>query len=367
MPVNQILLGSTAKPPISEFEVQMWGGGGGSGSQNLSSGSYHTSTYSKIKSGGAGGYVYAKFEIEEGTQLILTVGQGGNGANVQGQNQATACFNGGGAGGKSANDESGGGGGYTGVFKVQNQAGALCIAPGGGGGAGGPGYPVGNNDQANGGGGIVSSNGTGNAGTRGNQYSTVGGGGGTPTAGGAKGTQTYDSTNGNDGSALAGGNGIWHTNGWGSGGGGGGGWFGGGSGPHDGNSWSGGGGGAGSAFVRGSGITYNSDGNAALDGVTYVAHDFTRDGSNYHAFGHDGDGTNNTGGGNYNQMRGPVRRGESNYGNSAGWGGDFPTSNVTLGNNGNGGRLVWRKKPQGGSWTGWTVLNYTGSNVNITI
>lgn len=303
-------------PKVLEFKI--WGAGGGSGSQQRGGTQYRTSTYYPVKQGGAGGFIYAKFEIDPTNiaSLILSVGGPGRGALQQGNpSSASGGFNGGGNSTYSSNDAGGGGGGYSGVFITsKTQANALAISPGGGGGAGGPGYPSNTDDQANGGGGINSSNGTGNNGARNYGYFTAVAGGGTPTSGGAGGNASVSDGDGNSGSALTGGNANYYGNAWGAGGGGGGGWFGGGSGANDGNSWSGGGGGAGSAFVRGSGITYNTDGNSIIAGATYVSHTFYTEG-----FGSDN--------GTYNAMRVPQGTSDPQYpGGNVAYGGDFNTS-----------------------------------------
>lgn len=329
----------------------------GSGSQNRSGSSYHTTTYYPIKQGGAGGFVSASFNFAPGTQLTLSVGGGGRGGLQQGNpSSASGGYNGGGNSTYSQFDAGGGGGGYSGVFLTstgKSQNGAIVIAPGGGGGAGGPGYPESGNDQANGGGGIASSNGTGNAGTRNQGFFNAVAGGGTPTAGGVGGDASVSDGDGATGSTLTGASAIYYGNAWGSGGGGGGGWFGGGSGANDGNSWSGGGGGAGSAFVRGSGITYNAAGNSALTGVTYLSHSFT-----LQTYGRYGDGSNP----GYNAMRMPVETGNARYpGGTIAYGGNFNTSPPN-GFDGGNGVIIYRIN--GGSWT---TVNYTGSDTTITL
>lgn len=292
-------------------QVKAWGAGGGSGTQNRASTSYHTNTYYGIKEGGAGGFVQATFFIQGGTSLIISPGGGGKAGLAAGNpSDAAGGFNGGGGGTYTTYDASGGGGGYSGIFiGSKTQENAILIAPGGGGGAGGPGYPAGSNDQANGGGGIYNNDGTGNFGTRANGYHVANAGGGSTTAGGQAGTSSATAAgqtggNGAAGSALQGANAVHWRNVWGSGGGGGGGYYGGGSGSNDGNSWSGGGGGAGSAFVRESGISAiptNSD----LPAITYGSHSY-----GLQTYGALGDGST-TG---YNSMRTPVGRDETVYG-----------------------------------------------------
>ena len=138
---------------------------------------------------------------------------------------------------------------------------------------------------------------------------------------------------------MEGGDGEVKNNSWGSGGGGGGGWFGGGAGGDDGGSWGGQGGASGSAFVRGSGITYTSDGNSSLSDVTYISHTFYKQ-----TYGYDGDGTNNTGNGNYYNMNMPVETGNARYTGSAAYGGLFNNgSNKAQGNDGYMGAIVYRK------------------------
>lgn len=337
-------------PKLVEFKL--WGAGGGSGSQNRSGTNYHTTSYYAVKTGGAGGFVTCAFDIIPGTVLTLSVGGPGRGGLQQGNpSSAGGGDNGGGNSTYSSNDAGGGGGGYSGVFVgSKTQASAIAIAPGGGGGAGGPGYPSNTDDQANGGGGINSVDGTGNNGARNYGYFNSLAGGGTPTAGGAAGTATVADGPGNAGSALAGADANYYGNAWGAGGGGGGGWFGGGSGANDGSSWSGGGGGAGSAFVRGSGITYNADGLSSIDGVFYKTHSYATE-----TFGND----NTT----YNSMRVPAASATSDPeypGGSVGYGGDFNTS-PAAGLDGGGGAIAYRI---GGSGN-WTVL--TSGDTTITV
>lgn len=337
--------------PPTTIEFKIWGAGGGSGSQQRGGSQYRTTTYYPVKTGGAGGFVYAKFEIDTDSvsSLIASVGNGGGGGLLAGNpSSAGGGFNGGGDSTYSSNDAGGGGGGYSGIFvSSKSQPNALVISPGGGGGAGGPGYPANTSDQANGGGGINSSNGTGNNGARNYGYFSAVAGGGTPTAGGAGGDASASNGDGNPGSALQGGNANYYGNSWGSGGGGGGGWFGGGSGANDSNSWSGGGGGAGSAFVRGSGITYNAEGNTTIGGITYVAHTFYTE-----PFGSD----NST----YNGMRVPQGTADPQYpGGGVAYGGDFNTSPPN-GITGGSGAIVYRINSGN-----WVTLTTVGDNTII--
>lgn len=345
-------------PIYSVFEFFMWGAGGGSGSQQRSGPQYITSTYYSVKEGGAGGFVSGSYRIQNGTQLLLTVGQSGFGGLVGGNpSDAVATYNGGGAGTYTTNDASGSGGGYTGVFLNglgKSQNGAIAIAPGGGGGAGGPGYPSNTSDQANGGGGITT-NGIGNNGTRNYGFFTAVAGGGGLTSGGTGGDASVTNGDGAVGSALTGASAVHHRNAWGSGGGGGGGWFGGGSGANDHNSWSGGGGGAGSAFVRGSGITYNTAGNSSIIGVQYMSHVFT-----LQTYGRYGDNSTNS----YNSMRMPVETTNARYpGSSVGYGGAFNNGGSRpVGLNGGNGVIIYRIN--GGDWA---TVSYTGTDQNLTI
>lgn len=350
-------IGGSGAGKLVEFKI--WGAGGGSGSQNRTNGSYHTSTYTSCKEGGAGGFVEASFTIASGTQLMLSPGQSGRGGLLDGNpSDARASFNGGGTGTYTSYDASGSGGGYSGVFLgTKSQANCIIISPGGGGGAGGPGYPSNSNDQANGGGGIASSDGTGNNGGRSYGYHLALASGGTPTAGGAGGTQSGAPTGGNGaaGSALIGGNAVHHRNVWGAGGGGGGGWYGGGSGSNDGNSWSGGGGSVGSAFVRGSG-TPTSPANDILAGVEYVSHTY-----GLQTYGRYGDGSNP----GYESMRMPVGTSDGVYpGNDVGYGGAFRLINAggPSGYDGGVGSIVYRL--DGGAWQ---TVSYTGTDITITI
>lgn len=343
---------------LAVVQFYVWGAGGGSGSQQRSSTSYHTTTFYGIKEGGAGGFVFGEYRIPSGTQILLSVGQGGRGALVAGNpSSAAGGYNGGGTSTYSGNDAGGGGGGYSGVFLSsvgKSQNGAIIISPGGGGGAGGPGYPANGNDRANGGGGITT-NGVGNNGERQYGYFNNYAGGGNLTAGGVGGDASVANGDGAVGSALTGANAVFYSNAWGAGGGGGGGWFGGGSGANDGDSWSGGGGGAGSAFVRGSGISYNAAGNASLTGITRLNHTFFTQ-----SFGLWGDGTNTS----YGSMRGPAGTGNARYpGGNIAFGGAFPTNPTAyLGNNGSNGVIVY--SIDGGAWQ---TVNYSGSDVTVTV
>jgi hypothetical protein len=298
--------------------------------------------------------VTCSFNIFPGTNLILSVGGPGRGGLQQGNpSSASGGLNGGGNSTYSSNDAGGGGGGYSGVFvgTVKNQASAIAISPGGGGGAGGPGYPSNSDDQANGGGGIASVDGTGNAGARNFGFFTAVAGGGTPTSGGVGGDASVSNGDGNIGTALTGANANYYGNAWGAGGGGGGGWYGGGSGANDGNSWSGGGGGAGSAFVRGSGISYNSDGNSLISAAQYVTHTYATE-----AFGSD-DAT-------YNAMRipAPAATSDPQYpGGNVGYGGDFNTT-PAAGLDGYPGAIAYRIGGAGA----WAVITGAG-DTSITI
>lgn len=356
----------------TEYEFWLWGAGGGAGSQNRTGSSYHTTSYTKIKEGGAGGVVYVRMSFTSGTSLLLTVGGKGRGGGQDGNGtNSVGGYNGGGRGSVSNNDGSGSGGGYTGIFlgsgdSDKTQAKSVVISPGGGGAGSGPGYY--NSGFSNGGGGITDSNtdGRGQQGTRGGTAVTRLAGGGFLTSGGIRGKGTSPGGEYNnvicDGAALQGGQGIsgnW-GNSWGSGGGGGGGWFGGGVGGHDGNNWDGGGGGAGSAFVRGSGLTYNADGNASLSGVIYVSHTFHKQ-----TFGYDGNGTNNTTGTGYYNMNMPTQTGNALYpGGNCAYGGLFDTSPAdNISNNGNDGAIVYRLYNTGS----WTTLSTSGNTVLTTV
>lgn len=356
-------LAGSAGVPI-EYEFWLWGAGGGAGGQNRNGTQYHTSSYTKIKEGGAGGVVYVRMLFLSGTSVLLTVGGKGRGAGRDGNGtNSVGGYNGGGRGSVSNNDAAGSGGGYTGIFigngnSDKTQAKAVVISPGGGGGAGGPGYF--NAGFSNGGGGITNSNtdGRGQQGTRGGQTVTRLAGGGLLTSGGIRGLSAageYSAAN-SDGAALQGGLGSTNANGWGSGGGGGGGWFGGGVGAHDGGNWDGGGGGSGSAFVRGSGNTYNTAGNAVLSQVTYVSHTFHRQ-----TFGYDGDGTNNLVAPGYQNMNMPTQTGNALYpGSNCAYGGLFDTSpSDYTSNDGNDGAIVYRLYNTGS----WTTLNTSGNTV----
>ncbi len=353
----------------TEYEFWLWGGGGGAGSQNRTGTNYHTSTYTKIKEGGAGGLVYVRMQFVSGTNLLLTVGGKGIGAGVNGNGtKSTGGYNGGGRGSIANNDGSGSGGGYTGIFLGtgdgdKTQAKAIAISPGGGGGAGGPGYF--NAGFSNGGGGINAgyNDGRGNNGTKGGLTVVRLAGGGLLTSGGLRGDANspggdYTAAD-SDGAALQGGQGSTNSNAWGTGGGGGGGWFGGGVGAHDGNNWDGGGGGSGSAFVRGSGLVYNSAGNATLSEVVYVSHTFYKQ-----TFGYDGDGTSNLVAPGYENMNMPVGTANALYpGGNCAYGGLFDTSpSDYISNSGYDGAIVYREYGIGS----WSTLSTSG-NTTITI
>ena len=336
-------------PPVAlKVEVKMWGAGGGSGSQNRSGTGYHTTSYYKVKEGGAGGYLEAEFAIIEGTSLTFSIGDAGRGALLNGYpSSAPGGSNGGGNGTYSSSDASGGGGGYVGIFlsSGKTQATAIAISPGGGGGGGGPGYPNNADDEANGGGGINdAATGSGNQGARNFGFFVDYAKGGRNNAGGAGGDASVTDGDGQVGSILQGGNGVYYGNMWGSGGGGGGGWYGGGSGANDGNNWSGGGGGAGSAFIRGSGVSYLSDGSSSIPDITYVSHTFHTE-----SFGSD-DAT-------YNNMRIPQGIADAQYpGGNIGYGGIFNTSPPN-GSDGVKGAIVYRIN--NGAWVTLTTLGDT--------
>jgi len=354
-------------------EFLAYGAGGGSGTSNRTGTSYRTANYYRVKEGGAGGVLYASYDLRSGTQLRFSPGGGGQGGMLAGNpSNAAGGYNGGGAGSFGQNDCSGGGGGYSGVFLNsvgKSQAGAILIAPGGGGGGGGPGHPRSPEDQANGGGGITST-GLGNNGTRQNSptaFISVAGGGGL-TSGGVGGDTSSSNGDGAAGSAFSGANSVYYNNPWGVGGAGGGGWYGGGSGANDGSDWSGGGGGAGSAFVRGSGLTYNSDGNGSLTGVVYKNHTFYPQ-----TYGTYGDGTNPSfgpvsgemnPGGVLNSMRMPVQTTNPQYpGGNVAYGGAFRNSTSDpSGFTGGNGSIIYRIN--GGAWQ---TVAYTGSDTVITI
>jgi hypothetical protein len=356
------------------LEFLLFGAGGGSGSSNRVNEGYRTSVYYRTKEGGAGGVVYGSYKIKKGTSIGFSVGGGGRGGGQQGNpSDASGGYNGGGGGTYGQYDMSGGGGGYTAVFVSsvgKNQNGIIALAPGGGGGGGGPGYPANVNGQANGGGGITT-NGVGNAGTR--QYGYYGNiaGGGTLTSGGVGGDATSNAPTGGDGqsgSALTGANAYHWRNAWGSGGGGGAGWFGGGSGANDGDSWDGGGGGAGSAFIRGSGLSYNAAGLTAISGVTYTTHTFYTQ-----TYGTYGDGSNpvysaspmSTPSGALNSMRMPVETTNQIYpGNTIAYGGIFNNAGTGAfaGVDGRPGAIVYRIN--GGAWT---TVSYSGSDTTLSL
>jgi hypothetical protein len=190
--------GTYTLTPLNTFtaSVKMWGGGGGTGNQNMP--------------GGAGGASTGTVTFSSGIAHVVLVGQGGrigSGGTALG-------------GGGSGDVYRGGGAGYSGIFRTsQTQNNAVMMA-GGGGGSGGGGGAYG----AGAGGG--SSGQAGNAG-QGSQP-----GGGTQLAGGAA-TGASGSVSG---AALTGANGL---------SGGGGGYFGGASGGDSGPYAPGAGGGSG--------------------------------------------------------------------------------------------------------------------------
>jgi hypothetical protein len=341
-------------------QVKAWGAGGGSGSQQRGSTSYHTNTEYWVKEGGAGGYVQASFYIQGGTTLLVSPGGGGRGALLDGNpSSATGGFNGGGASTYTGNDAGAGGGGYSGIFlSSKSQANAILIAPGGGGGSGGPGYPGNSSDKGNGGGGIGSSTGSGQNGTTGFSNLAVAGGGGT-TAGGTAGAGggSYGATAGAAGSALQGANAVYAGNAWGSGGGGGGGWYGGGSGGNDGTAWTGGGGGAGSAFVRESGIS-TTPSNSDIPQVNYISHSFGL--QNYGQWG------NGVAVGSYQSMRGPVGTSDPQYpGDLVAYGGAFRLINQGGPAGYDGGHGYISIKVGNGPWVGYGFRG--GSDYTLTI
>lgn len=356
----------------SVLDVLLFGAGGGSGSSNRANTAYRTSNYYRTKEGGAGGVVLARYTIKAGTTIGLSVGGAGRGGGQQGNpSSASGGYNGGGTGSYGTYDMSGAGGGYTCIFAPsigKNQNGIIALAPGGGGGGGGPGYVPNLQTQANGGGGITT-NGVGNAGTRQHGYFNAIAGGGTLTSGGVGGDASVSNGDGAAGSALSGANTVFHNNAWGQGGAGGGGWFGGGSGANDHDSWDGGGGGAGSAFVRGSGLSYNASGLSSITNIIYSSHTFY-----LQTYGTYGDGSNPSFGpvsgemgtsGVLNSMRMPVQTTNPQYpGNTIGYGGQFNNAGTGgfVGLDGRPGAIVYRIN--GGAWT---TVNFTGSDTTITL
>lgn len=343
--------------PVSVVDFYIWGGGGGSGSQQKTGTTYWTFTQFYVKEGGAGGFVAARYAFTPGTQLLFSVGGGGRGGLIQGSGtRASGGYNGGGSGGNSTNDNAGAGGGYSGVFLNsigKNQTGAILISPGGGGGGGGPGVPGNSWDRACGGGGIGASNdGTGNYGA--SPYSIDGGlaSPGTPSFAGGGG-QGGQSQRGDTGGALGGGSGY-NGGAWGGGGGGGGGYYGGGGGAGDGSAYSGGGGGSGGAFVRSSGLPTDQLGGTTLSNVTYISHSF-----GIQQYGRWGDGSRQ---GDYNSMRMPVGTTVDRYpGGTVGYGGAFNTT-PAQGLDGGNGAIAYRVNNGD-----WQLVSFTGSDVIITV
>lgn len=242
----------------TQARVKVWGAGGSpaGGATN--------------KTGGAGGYVEGIINLLGISTLVIVVGEGGR------YNGGTSLFYG------------GCGGGYSGIFNGSvSQATALAIAGGGGGAGDGGGTEHG---WGGAGGGLVG--GDGQDDTR--LASDTGGFGGTQSAGGARGVDSYGSAQNSAGSALQGGQGagatvgggvtqgtnLWTTVSYGGGGpgginnsgvgnwvggGGGGGYFGGGGG----NQGYSGGGGGGSSYVGAMlSVVYNLQGSTGANSGT---------------------------------------------------------------------------------------------------
>jgi len=216
---------------VTSIDIKVWGAGGGGGW-------YSSDTYSW--SGGAGGFSNGTITVTPGETLKVVVGVGG--INTSGYNgNGIGSYLGGGNG--TMGDASGaGGGGLSGIFAESvNQSNAIIIGAGGGGSTGY--YPGGA------GGGLIG----GSCKTDTSRTSSGCGAGGNQTSGGSS------TVNGDDGSALQGGNGDltgYLTSGSADGGGGGSGYFGGEGGISDAL-----GGGGGSGYLNASRV---SNGNTYL-------------------------------------------------------------------------------------------------------
>ena len=236
-------------------DLKMWGAAGSTSSDGVA-GSGTDAAAGLAAYSGFGGYTYARMEFTAGQYYTIIVGQGGAFGTGNGNSHGPPkSFGGGGSAGRANtgghNHGRGAGGGLTGIFLGKEFAdvdavhsASLLIAGGGGGGFG----------QQGGGG-----SGGGTEGTRGYAASsTLGGYGGTQSAGGATSGGGYGA--GTAGGKIEGGSRgrtSVHT-----GGGGGGGYYGGGTGNR--NNYAGGPGGGGSGYIKSDASITNSGMNTAL-------------------------------------------------------------------------------------------------------
>lgn len=200
---------------------KLWGAGGGP-----------LYSLTNESPGGMGGYTYGEILLQPNTMYKIWVGGGGKVNIVDNSIGIEGGFGGGGFCGHSAwsNRWTSSGGGLTGVFLDEvTHTNSILIAGGGGG-------------QSSGG------NGGGLTGGEGRTLNKDPGNGGTQTAGGAPGSNSYRGIRGTAGSKLQGGNGAPRITDSYSGGGGGGGYYGGGGG--SGNNPQGSQGGGGSGFIH---------------------------------------------------------------------------------------------------------------------
>lgn len=205
---------------VDHIFVKMWGAGGGSGI---------VGGWSHGAEGGAGGFSQGIIPVVPGETLIIVVGRGGTTCNT-----STPIYGGGGLAGTGGDDRYGGtGGGLTGIFRGSyTAANALIIAGGGGGGGSSRAW---HSNVGGAGGGVEGTVGCAPFPDTNNTNYSLGGVGGSQTAGGT-------SYNGTAGTQLQGGRGANSA----YGGGGGGGWWGGGGGSYqEDDTMSGGGGGSG--------------------------------------------------------------------------------------------------------------------------
>ena len=226
----------TVPAGVSSLYVAMWGAGGASLVAGQGNGR-----------GGAGAYIQGTLAVTPGETLSILVGGGGPGGATGGFGGGGDANNGGGtyAGGPASDGGNGSAGGGRSAIR---RSGTDIVTVGGGGGAG---YNQG---------GAAAWTGTATAGT------ANGGGGGTPTAGGAYGS------GGNPTSFGVGTAGSQFQGGYGNnyGGGGGGGWYGGGGGATTGGL--GGDGGGGSSYTAGLTSASGSNGSGGTPGGTTLSY-----------------------------------------------------------------------------------------------
>jgi hypothetical protein len=225
--------------PRGTYRIECWGAQGGS-----TNGGGAATGVSKI--GGSGGYSAGEITLKSPTTVYINVG----GEGLPQAISAPGGFNGGGNAAAGSVIACGGGGGASDV-RLGNHSVYSRVSVAGGGGAAGF-------QECNGSAGVISG-GHGGGATGGTPiaggYSARIGQGGTQTAGGAGGFETYGS--GNTGSFGLGGDGS-TTGTSANGGGGGGGWYGGGAGANGSNCAAGGGGGSGYVYTMATAGSYPS-------------------------------------------------------------------------------------------------------------